>query len=174
MKKFSFLAALALLLTGCGSTAPQLFTNDGKVSSCAGITTNPAKTTGTSLDCLDNNSKIILESIKGPVLINVFGSWCPPCRGEIPLLRDAYRSGKVKVIGIDVEEPSNKSGALFVEKAGITWPILQDPKSLTKSSFGMGVPVTWFLNKYGVVTHRQVGAFTSSSELSEAIGKYLG
>ena len=161
---------LLILLSACGSNK---FNDDGNVVGCKSISINNGVEKGTSLECLDQKSSTILESIKGPVLINVWGSWCPPCRQELPLLREAYRSGKVKIIGIDIDEPKIETGRNFAIKAGITWPNLIDPDGKTKSSFGLGVPVTWFLNEKGEVTYRHIGAFTSAKQLDEEIKKYL-
>jgi thiol-disulfide isomerase/thioredoxin len=174
MKKSKLILALALTFSASGVAHADVFTNDGKVVNCGSIKTKTVSVKGTSLDCLNKSGKVKLESITGPVLINVWGSWCGPCRGELPLLREAYRSGKVKIVGIDVEEPNYATGQKFAVKAGITWPNLYDGKGVTKSAFGMGVPVTWFLNKNGVVTYRHIGAFTSAKQLDLEIGKYLG
>ena len=172
MKKTSLVLSLCLLLCGCG--AQTQLSNDGKVVSCVDIKTDKSKSIGTKLNCLDGKSLVVLESIKGPTLINIWGSWCAPCRQELPLLRSAYRSGKVKIIGIDVDEPNIQNGKDFAIKAGITWPNLFDGKGITKGAFGIGVPVTWFLNKSGVVTYKHIGAFTSAKQLSDEVGKYLG
>ena len=107
MKKTSLVLSLCLLLSGCG--AQTQLSNDGKVASCINIETDQSKNIGTKLKCLDGKSSVVLESIKGPTLINIWGSWCAPCRQELPLLRTAYRSGKVKIIGIDVDEPNTES-----------------------------------------------------------------
>jgi len=171
MKKTSLVLSLCLLLSGCG--AQTQLSNDGKVVSCVNIKTDKSKSIGTKLMCLDGKSSVILESIKGPTLINIWGSWCAPCRQELPLLRSAYRSGKVKIIGIDVDEPNIQNGKDFAIKAGITWPNLEDPSGKTKSAFGMGVPVTWFLNSDGVVTYKHIGIFSSSAQLETEIKKYL-
>jgi thiol-disulfide isomerase/thioredoxin len=174
MKRSSFLVALAITFAGMYPVQAAAFTNDGKVVSCLSIKSKTIAVKGTSLTCLDGNSSIKLESITGPTLINVWGSWCPPCRAEMPLLRAAFRSGKVNIVGIDIEETSAKNGKDFAIKAGITWPNLMDPKGITKSAFGPGVPVTWFLNKNGVVTYRHIGVFKSAKQLDQEIAKYLG
>ena len=178
MKKSNYLVALATSLTLVvvliNPARAAVFTNDGKVVNCSAIKLKSVSAKGTTLSCLDQSTNIKLEAITGPTLINVWGSWCAPCRGELPLLRDAYRSGKVKIVGIDVEEPSAKTGQNFAIKAGITWPNLFDGKGITKGAFGIGVPVTWFLNKNGVVTYKHIGAFTSAKQLSDEVGKYLG
>ena len=103
MKIISALVISTLLLTSCGTETPKSVGN-GKVISCSTITTDENKTSGTTLECLDGNSKVLLESITGPAIINVWGSWCTPCREEMPYLRELAATGKVQIIGIDVEE----------------------------------------------------------------------
>ena len=174
MKRSNFIVALAITFASINPVQAAGFTNDGKIVSCSAIKTKNTSAKGTTLNCLDGNSAIKLESITGPTLINVWGSWCPPCRAEIPLLRDAYRAGKVKIVGIDIEETNASHGKDFAIKSGITWPNLTDPKGVTKSAFGPGVPITWFLNKDGVVTYKHIGVFKSAKELNQEIAKYLG
>lgn len=174
MKRINFAVALAFTVVSVNPVQAAGFTNDGKIVSCSSIKTKNTNVKGTTLNCLDGKSAIKLESITGPTLINVWGSWCPPCRAEIPLLRDAYRAGKMKIVGIDIEETNISHGKDFAIKSGITWPNLTDPKGITKSAFGPGVPVTWFLNKDGAVTFKHIGIFKSAKELNQEIAKYLG
>ena len=149
----------------------------GKVVSCSAITTGatniPAKKT-TSLQCLDGGAALTLETIKGPAIINVWGSWCGPCRQELPHFRALAATGKVKIIGIDVEERDMAAGRKFVIAQGITWPNLFDKDGRTKSAFGMGVPVTWFLNSKSMVVYRQIGIINSDKLLFDEVNKYLG
>lgn len=173
MKAISALLISILLLTSCGATTPKSV-NNGKVVSCSTIATDTAKTAGTTLECLDGNSKILLESIKGPVIINVWGSWCIPCRQEMPFLRELAATGKVQIIGIDVEEKSMEAARKFVIEQGMTWPNLYDKDGSTKSSFGMGVPVTWYLNSKSEVVYKHIGVLTSKDELFSEVEKYLG
>ena len=116
----------------------------------------------------------MLEGIRGPVVINVFGSWCAPCQQEIPIFVSLYATKKVSIVGIDVDETNMQAGRNFVIKKGITWPILYDASGVTKSSFGPGVPVTWFLNAKGYVVYRHVGLVTSQAQLNAEVTKYLG
>jgi len=173
MKVISALFVSALLLTSCGSETPKNVSN-GQVISCSAIATDTSKTTGTTLECLDGNSKILLESIKGPAVINVWGSWCIPCRQELPYLRDLAATGKVKIIGVDVEEKSMESARKFVIEQGMTWPNLYDKDGSTKSSFGMGVPITWYLNSKSEVAYKHIGVLKSKEQLFSQVEKYLG
>jgi len=147
----------------------------GSVVSCSAIKTGQGQVKSkTLLSCLDSKSKVMLEGIRGPVVINVFGSWCAPCQQEIPLFVSLYATKKVSIVGIDVEEANIQTGRNFVLKKGITWPILYDAIGATKSSFGPGVPVTWFLDAKGYVVYRHVGLVTSQKQLNSEVAKYLG
>ena len=147
----------------------------GSVVSCSGIKTGQSQVKSkTLLSCLDSKSKVMLEGIRGPVVINVFGSWCAPCQQEIPIFVSLYATKKVSIVGIDVEETNMQAGRNFVIKKGITWPILYDASGVTKSSFGLGVPVTWFLDAKGQVVYRHVGLVRSQSQLNAEVTKYLG
>ncbi len=173
MKIISALVVSTFLLTSCGSEAPKS-NSLGKVVSCSSIETNPDITEGTTLECLDSNSKVVIEAIKGPAIINVWGSWCAPCRDEMPFLRELAATGKVQIIGIDVEEPNIEKGRKFVIDQGITWPNLYDQNGSTKSTFGPGVPVTWYVNSEGEVVYKHIGVLKSKDELFSEVEKYLG
>ncbi|CAB4675965.1 MAG: redoxin domain-containing protein [Actinobacteria bacterium] len=173
MKVISVLIISTLLLTSCGTSTPKSV-GGGRVISCSAIPTDASKTSGTTLECLDGSSKVLLESIKGPVLINVWGSWCIPCRQEMPYLRALAATGKVQIIGIDVEEANMESARKFVVDQGMTWPNLYDKDGSTKSSFGMGVPVTWYLNSKGEVAYKHIGVLKSEAQLFAEVEKYLG
>ena len=173
MKAISVLIISTILLSSCGTAAPKNVAA-GKIVSCSVIPTDSSKTSGTSLTCLDGNSKVLLESIKGPAVINVWGSWCVPCRDEMPFLRELAATGKVQIIGIDVEEADMESARKFVIEQGMTWPNLYDKDGSTKSSFGMGVPVTWYLDSEGEVAYKHVGVLKSKEQLFSEVEKYLG
>lgn len=173
MKVISVLMISALLLTSCGNSTPKNV-GGGSVISCSAIPTDATKTSGTTLECLDGNSKVLLESIKGPALINVWGSWCIPCRQEMPYLRALAATKRIQIIGIDVEEADMESARKFVIEQGMSWPNLYDKDGSTKSAFGMGVPVTWFLNSKSEVAYKHVGVLKSEAQLFAEVEKYLG
>jgi thiol-disulfide isomerase/thioredoxin len=115
-----------------------------------------------------------VDAIKGPAIINVWGSWCLPCRQELPFLRELAATGKVKIIGIDVEEKSMEAARKFVIEQGMTWPNLYDSDGSTKGTFGMGVPVTWYLDSDGKVVYRHIGVLNSKRQLFLQVEKHLG
>ncbi len=104
MKKEAFVLAL-LLLAGCGQETSALPGN-GVVVDCSSIETVTTDNESVLLECLDGNSSVDIGKIKGPALVNVWGSWCGPCKEEMPIFVDFYSKYKEKVslIGISVEE----------------------------------------------------------------------
>ena len=146
----------------------------GFVESCDQINTDPAITSGTKFQCLDGKSEVILEAIRGPVLINVWGSWCPPCKLEMPFLVALAQTKKVAIVGINIEEPDMETPRDFVVQTGITWPNLFDDDGRSKGTFGFGVPVTWFIDASGKVTYRHIGVIASQEILFAEVEKYLG
>jgi hypothetical protein len=75
---------------------------------------------------------------------------------------------------VDVEEKSPAVARKFVTTHGMTWPILYDANGSTRGKFGMGVPVTWFVDASGKVTHKKYGPFHSPEEIQLDVIKYLG
>ena len=174
MKKIA-LAVAALLLAGCSQNTTAL-PNDGAVVDCSSIQSVATSKKAVDLDCLDEGSVIDLSSVKGPVLVNVWGSWCGPCKEEMPVLRAFYEKAKDKVqlIGVDVEEANFDDGRTFVERNVITWPNLYDPDGRSRQYFGMGVPVTWFMAADGSVAHKHVGVIKDLEQILTLTEKYLG
>ena len=96
------------------------------------------------------------------VVINVWGSWCPPCRSEMPPLKAAYAqlsSAGVQFLGIDIKD--NAAGA---EAAGIPYPSIFDPAQKTSvGTLAESVPMTIVLDKQHRVAHLWLQPITQAS-----------
>lgn len=100
------------------------------------------------------------------VVINIWGSWCAPCRKEAPELRrlaDKTAPLGVKFLGIDIRD--NKSAAkAFERNYGITYPSIYDPSGRTVTGFkslaARAVPTTYVLDRKGRVAALSVGPLT--------------
>ena len=173
MKK-ALVVVLLLLLTACSPSSSFV---QGEVVSCSSITQEQRILDGgIELRCLDGTMGAQLNTLRGPMIVNVWGSWCGPCREEIPIFRSFYEKAKDKVslVGIDVEESSIEDGRKFVASSGITWPNLYDPDGRSREYFGLGVPVTWFIAADGSVAGKKIGAVKDENELITLTNKYLG
>ena len=96
-----------------------------------------------------------LSSLRGKaVVLNVWASWCVPCRTEAPALQQAYerwRGQGLVVLGVDQQDV--EGDALdFVRKHGITYPSVRDGSGTVAGRYGAtGVPETFFIDRQGRV-----------------------
>ena len=174
MKKLLLVLPL-VLLAGCGQSTTAL-PNDGIVVTCEDVATVASKSEVALIQCLDGGRTINASAIKGPVLLNVWGSWCAPCKAEMPIFVDFYNkhSSQVDLLGISVEEADIEDARSFVKRYGVKWPNFYDAKGTTRGTLGMGVPMTLFIDEKGVVVHEKIGVVNSLSELEDLTKKHLG
>ncbi len=174
MKRFALVAAL-LLLAGCGQETSALPGN-GVVVDCSTVATVKTDNEAALLKCLDGKTSIDVGQIKGPALVNVWGSGCGPCKQEMPIFVDFYSKyrEKVSLIGISVEEADVQDARDFVKLYGMSWPNLNDPDGSTRGTLGMGVPITLFIDAQGKVAYKKIGVVTTIEELERDTKKYLG
>ena len=170
----ALLLCVSLILTGCA--APEPVAVSGEVVSCSSVTADKSVTNGISVECLDGSEGAVIQALRGPMVINVWGSWCTTCLAEMPEFVHFYSKakGKVQLIGVAVEESSPENAKRFIEKHGMTWPNYYDRENKTRSYFGMGVPVTWFIDASGKVTFKKIGVIKSEQELVDLTAEHLG
>jgi thiol-disulfide isomerase/thioredoxin len=169
-----FLIVCVLVLSGCSSTEPVA--QKGEVTSCESVTTDKSVVKGIDLECVDGSPGAIIESLRGPMILNVWGSWCTACLDEMPEFVSFYSKAKgmVQLVGVAVEEASPANSQRFIKENGMTWPNYYDRDSKTRGYFGMGVPVTLFIDASGVTVFKKIGVIKSVDELTELTEKYLG
>ena len=177
MKKLLSLLITSLLLSGC--TSPTKVSAPGVVTSCDEIRLLKDADKSTLMPCLDGSGEIDFHQLKGPLLINVWGSWCEGCKQEIPYFVDLYqnpvfKSGEVQMLGVNVEEKSRQAAVTYIQKSGMSWPNLEDTSGASKSIFGPGVPVTWFIDKEGKNVGTKIGAYTNKQQLFDQVEKAFG
>jgi thiol-disulfide isomerase/thioredoxin len=97
-----------------------------------------------------------LASYRGkPLVLNVWGSWCPGCNAEAAdLARFARSHPNVQLVGIDTQDTSSAAKS-FYRKWGWSQPSIADPQGELAARLGVqGYPTTFFLNaRHQVVTH---------------------
>lgn len=178
MKKLKIVAPLiaAYFLTACNPLRPAVQIPEGQIVGCDSIARLDNLGQGLTLDCLDGKSKIDINSIKGPAVINFWGSWCGPCREEIPFFVDLANSlpEGLTLLGVDREETSPETATKFIKDLGVTYPQLSDPTGVTKSIVGLSVPVTIFIDESGKIVYQHIGQIKSADQLRELILKNLG
>ena len=177
MKKISILVITTLLISSCSSSTQE--SSIGFVPACDQIRLLDTADKSMLMSCLDGAGSFNFHQLKGPMVINVWGSWCEGCKEEMPYFVDLYKtasfeSGQIQLLGINVEEGSKVDAIEFIEQSGMSWPHLEDLDGISKSIFGPGVPVTWFINEEGENVATKIGAYTNKKQLFEQVEKVFG
>ncbi|AVV41139.1 TlpA disulfide reductase family protein [Streptomyces sp. ID05-04B] len=123
-----------------------------------------------------------IASFKGKIVVlNVWGSWCAPCRAEAPnfekVSKDLQGRG-VQFVGINVADPQVRSALAFEEQYGVTYPSLYDPSSKLILRFRKGtlnpqaIPSTLVVDREGKIAARSLAAL-SEEKLRKMIAPIL-
>jgi cytochrome c biogenesis protein CcmG/thiol:disulfide interchange protein DsbE len=117
-----------------------------------------------------------LAALKGqPVVVNLWASWCGPCRAEFPFFAAAVKrhSGQVAFLGVDVADSRDDAQA-FVDDEPPGFASVYDGDSKAARSLGGGraMPTTVFVGRDGKVVFRKVGGYANAGGLDADIRRY--
>ena len=115
-------------------------------------------------------------SARGSLLVvNLWASWCGPCRAEQPHLNQvasAYRGRGVRLVGVNIRD-SRAAAKAYVEEFQVAYPSLFDPAAQAAATLGaFALPTTIILDRDGVVAYRLTGK-TTLAILSARLDKLL-
>lgn len=183
------LAAVALLLlAGCSSggepsAAPSQpsFTGSGFASCPAAVSSPPSGSplAGVkALVCMDGSGKKILAGAATgrPTVLNLWGSWCPPCGKEMPaFVHLSVRAGKrLTVLGVDTSD-SGSNAVAAARDYDVKYPNVYDPDGRVRTGLKItGLPATVFVTAGGEVAYVYRGAPLTEATLAGLIEKHLG
>ncbi len=131
---------------------------------------------GLALDCLGGGSLDLALAPGTPTVLNLWASWCGPCRTELPFVEQlADTAGdRVRVIGVSSQDGVPQATS-FAADAGLTFPSAFDADGELAAGLGLkGLPHSVFLAADGSVAHVEVGAVESFDELRALVGEHLG
>lgn len=111
-------------------------------------------------------------------LVNVFASWCVPCRQEHPMLLELSKDPRVNVVGINYKD-RNDNALRFLGELGNPYAAIGvDPNGKAAIDWGVyGIPESYLVGPDGTILYKKVGPFDAESfqtELMPAIEKALG
>lgn len=112
---------------------------------------------------------------KQPTVVNIWGTWCPPCRREIPdlvRLYDEYNGKGVEILGLAVERGSTDKVAGFAKSNGMEWVMLIGTVDHLKLYETGSVPTTIFYDRTGSEVTRMIGLH-SYADFKEAFDEII-
>ncbi|WP_210592690.1 TlpA disulfide reductase family protein [Streptomyces sp. GESEQ-35] len=167
-------AVAALLLSACGSGGTSggggntnfVMGEDGVSTVQQGERAAAPDLSGGTID----GKQLDVASYKGKVVVlNVWGSWCAPCRAEAPGFEKVYKDLKgqgVQFVGINTRDTSTKNALAFEKQYGVTYPSLYDPTGKLMLRFEKGtlnpqaIPSTLVLDRDGKIAARSLAALS--------------
>lgn len=102
-----------------------------------------------------------LDDYRGRVvLLNFWATWCPSCVEELPALERLHRAhggGGLSVVAVSVDEKGRAAVTPFVERLGLTFPVLLADSRVSAAYQVGGLPTTYLLDPAGVIVKRYAG-----------------
>ena len=124
-----------------------------------------------------NGQSVSLSDLQGkPIVINFWATWCSPCTYEMPYLQQIYDEESAKgllVLAINIGESSAKVRQ-FIESNDFSFPVLLDTKRDVAQDYNIQyIPSTFFIDKYGIIQEKIIGAFPSKIAIEENLSKII-
>ncbi len=178
-RRTALVVAAVLLVAGCssGQQAAQnrqgqtgFVSGSGNVSVFAAGKREPAPAlSGTTLD---GKTWSLADQTGKVVVLNVWGSWCAPCRKEAPDLVAASKElgPSVQFVGLNTRDLDKAPARRFVQEFGVTYPSIYDPSGKLLLGFrgqisAAAIPSTLVIDKTGKVASRVIGEVTKQTLL---------
>jgi cytochrome c biogenesis protein CcmG/thiol:disulfide interchange protein DsbE len=131
-----------------------------------------------ALPCLGAGPQVLLSALRGkPMVINIWASWCGPCREELPVLASVSKAAgmSVQFLGVDVADFQPEAALGLLTQAGIHYPSVVDFDKATQPVLRWpGPPMTVFVRADGTIVYKQLGPIQSEAQLRSLISSNLG
>jgi len=172
-KRAGLVVAFAALIVAVAAGACSMLPGGGKGGSIA-ISPTPV-----AIDSVPKS----LESFRGKaVILNIWATWCPPCRIEIPdfiKLQNKYRDQGLEIVGVSIDPIDQRGGGAsavgpFMQQYGINYTVwtINNISALGQFPMGNGIPTTYVLDRNGRTVKTYVG-FRSISVFENDIKQLL-
>jgi peroxiredoxin len=127
-----------------------------------------------AVDLATGDSISLREHYRGAVtLVNIWATWCVPCRVEMPAMEKVYQSlapRGFKIAAVSIDEGSPEDVQAFARELGLSFDILQDRSTKVQQIYQTtGVPESFLLNRDGVIVKRVIGAQDWGSAVNRAL-----
>ena len=176
------LALLALISYGCGAASEQSAEGpaDSQTEQDAAevAESEPVYAPDFTVKDRDGNDVHFSDLTGKPVILNLWASWCPPCRAELPDFDAAYKTygEQIRFMMIDLCDGQNETpatGAAFVDEEGYSFPVYFDTTGSAASVYqAFAIPMTIGVNENGEIAAVYNGAL-SGEQVTALISELL-
>lgn len=175
-----FVAAIVITLvigsradTGTDTTFPDL----GDITAAdPNVPSTDDVAPGFNLATLDGQQFDLADHISNdgrPIVLNLWASWCGPCRAEMPAIDiAASRHPEVAFVGVAVQD-SVADATAFAQEIGVSYTIAFDDETVEEAYPVLGLPATFFISADGTIAKRHFGIVTVDS-LDDDIAELFG
>ena len=161
--------AVVVALAGALAAGVRLFSDD-----LFPVTVGATAPEFTAKDLSTQKVRTLADYKGQVVLLNVWATWCPPCRAEMPSmerLHRAYDGRGLKVVAVSIDDyVSEDSIRAYARNLGITFDILHDPKhEIEKAYQTTGYPESFVIDRSGVIRKKWISAADWASPGNRAL-----
>jgi len=172
------MTGLALVVLS-GHRGARLATSSGIGSGSEAPVAAGSQAANFKLEKLDGTT-VSLESLRGKVVfLNVWATWCEPCREEMPSMQTLYDDFKANkdfvMLAVSQDTESRDEVVAYVKKHGYHFDVLLDPKNAVAEAYKVsGVPETFIIDREGRIVAHHSGAFDwSQPAIRDALEELL-
>ena len=174
-KRWPYILPLAALLVLGGIFAKRLIDVENGVE----ISAIPTVLLNTPAPAFDlpplpgSDQGLKSDELKGQVyLINFWGSWCPTCVYEHPVLMQIAKDGEVPLYGVDWRDTPEKGLGFLSQRGNPFTRIGQDPHSKAAIAFGVAqAPESFIVDKKGIIRYKQPGPISAAAWRDDILPK---
>lgn len=164
MKKLAYL--LAFLAAACSPAQPAAAPPAPETvhfEACGGLAPGGSQLPDVALPCFTGGDTVRLRQLRGPLVVNLWASWCGPCREELPAFQRLAASGQLPVTTVATNDQRGASLSL-AQDLGVRVPTFFDPGGEFLRALGEGaLPVTVFVDGQGNTTSYSGPALTDET-----------
>lgn len=134
-----------------------------------------------TLPCLGGGPDVNLSTLRGPMVINAWAHWCPPCREEMPVLQEFHQAhgDRVPILGLNLNDLQPVEAMELAQRTGATYPSVADPGGEVYAHAELaivkrGLPAFFFIADDGTIAGTAAGEVDSLADMERLVSRYLG